>query len=139
MGLESFSIYELREKLDKKEVSSVEVTKSVLNRIDKTDDRVNSYVTITEEEALHSAAEADKQIASGEITPLTGIPLSLKDIFCTKGILTTCSSKMLSQFIPPYDATPVRKIKEMGVVIVGKTNMDEFARSEEHTSELQSH
>ena len=127
MGLESLSIHELREKLDKKEVSSVEVTRSVLNRIDKTDDRINSYVTITEEEALNQAVEADKKIASRETTSLTGIPLSLKDIFCTKGVLTTCSSKMLSRFIPPYDATPVGKLKEMGAVIVGKTNMDEFA------------
>ncbi|MBE9535893.1 MAG: Asp-tRNA(Asn)/Glu-tRNA(Gln) amidotransferase subunit GatA [Proteobacteria bacterium] len=127
MGLENLTIHELRSKLDSKEVSSVELTRDVLNRIKVTDGEINSFVSLTADEAMLAAEAADKRIASGDIAPLTGIPIAVKDIFCTKGLLTTCSSKMLSNFIPPYDATSVAKIKEEGAVIVGKTNMDEFA------------
>ena len=127
MSLEALTIHELRNKLDQKEVSSVEATRSVLDRIEATDEKLNSFVTVCKDEALKAAEEADKRIASGDARPLTGIPLAVKDIFCTKGVLTTCSSKMLSNFIPPYDATSIVKLKEQGAVIVGKTNMDEFA------------
>jgi len=127
MGIESLTVHELRDKLDKRQVSSAELTKAFLERIDQTDGRVNSYVTVCEKEALDAAADADKRIASGDILPLTGIPMSVKDIFCTRGILTTCSSRMLSEFIPPYDASSITRIREMGAVIIGKTNMDEFA------------
>ncbi len=127
MGLENLTIHALREKLDKKEVSSVEVTRAVLKRIEETDDKINSYVTVCSEEALKAAEAADKRIAGGDIAPLTGIPMAVKDIFCTKEILTTCSSKILSNFVPPYDATSIARIKEQGAVILGKTNMDEFA------------
>ena len=127
MRLESFTIHELRDMLDKKDVSSVEVTRAVIDRINATDDKINSFVTTVPEEAIKAAEKADKAIASGDATPLTGIPIAVKDIFCTKGILTTCSSKMLSNFTPPYDATSISKIKAEGAVILGKTNMDEFA------------
>lgn len=127
MSLEKLTIHELRSKLDGKEISSVELTTDVLGRIEKTDGDINSFVTVTADEALLAASSADKRIASGDIAPLTGIPIAVKDIFCTKGVLTTCSSKMLSNFVPPYDATSVAKIKGEGAVIVGKTNMDEFA------------
>lgn len=127
MNLESLTIHELRDLLDSKEVSSVEVTRSVLNRIESTEKQLNSFVTVTSDEALKAAEIADKRIALGDIKPLTGIPLAVKDIFCTKDVLTTCSSKILSNFKPPYDATSIAKIKNEGAVIVGKTNMDEFA------------
>ena len=127
MGLESLTIHEARKKLDDKELSSVELTKAVLNRIKETEDKLNSFVTIAGDEAMKSAKAADEMIAAGKARPLTGIPLAIKDIFCTKGLLTTCSSKMLSNFVPPYDSTAVSRLKAEGAVIVGKTNMDEFA------------
>lgn len=128
MSLIHKPIHELSESLRKKEVSSVELTKAYLKRIEELEPKIRSFVTITSEEALKAAAEADKRIAEGkEVTPLTGIPISVKDIFCTKDIRTTCSSKILENFIPPYDATVVRKLKEAGTVILGKNNMDEFA------------
>ncbi len=127
MALEKLTIHELREKLDAGEVSAVEATRAVLDRIEETEGQLNSFVTVTADEALKAAEEADRRIAAGDAAPLTGIPIALKDIFCTKGVLTTCSSKMLSNFIPPYDATVVKKLQEQGAVMVGKTNMDEFA------------
>lgn len=128
MKLYSLTIHKLHEKLKRKEVSSVEVTKEVLNRIGEVEERIRAFVTITRDEALKDAEEADRRFSSGkDITPLTGIPVSIKDIFCTKGIKTTCASRILEGFIPPYDATVVKKLKGSGVVIVGKNNMDEFA------------
>ncbi|HLB05642.1 MAG TPA: Asp-tRNA(Asn)/Glu-tRNA(Gln) amidotransferase subunit GatA [Thermodesulfobacteriota bacterium] len=127
MKLYELTIHELHEKLKNKEVSSVEATREVFSRIDAVEDKVRSFVTITRDEAMRQAEEADKRIASGDIRPLTGIPIAVKDIFCTKGIRTTCSSKILENFIPPYDSTVVAKLKKEGAVILGKTNMDEFA------------
>lgn len=127
MKLYELTIHELHEKLKNKEVSSVEATREVFSRIDAVEDKVRSFVTITRNEALKQAEEADKRIAAGDIRPLTGVPIAVKDIFCTKGIRTTCSSKILENFIPPYDSTVVAKLKEEGAVILGKTNMDEFA------------
>jgi len=127
MGLESLTIHEARKKLDNKELSSVELTKAVLNRIKETEDKLNSFVTIAGDEAMKSAKAADEMIAAGKTRPLTGVPLAIKDIFCTKGLLTTCSSKMLSNFVPPYDSTAVSRLKAEGAVLIGKTNMDEFA------------
>lgn len=127
MKLFELTIHELHEKLKHKEVSSVEATREVFSRIDAVEDKVRSFVTITRDEAMRQAEEADKRIASGDIRPLTGIPIAVKDIFCTKGIRTTCSSKILENFIPPYDSTVVAKLKEEGAIILGKTNMDEFA------------
>lgn len=122
------TIHETAEKLAKKEISSVEATKAYLSRIDAVDKKVRAYLTVTPDEALKSAGEADKRLASGDkVTPLTGVPISVKDIFCTSGIRTTCASKILENFVPPFDATVVRKLKDAGAVILGKNNMDEFA------------
>jgi len=114
----------------------MELTKAILERIHQLELKVHAFVTITDELALKQAEQADKLIASGEISPLTGIPMLIKDNMCTKGIRTTCSSKMLENFIPPYDATVVEKLNDCGVVVLGKSNMDEFAMgsSTEHSA-----
>ncbi len=127
MDLTSLTIHGLSEKLKKKETTSVEVTKAFLKRIEDVEPKVRAFITVTADEALKSASDADKRIAGGSATPLTGVPISVKDIFCTKGIKTTCASKILEGFVPPYDSTVVRKLKEAGAVILGKNNMDEFA------------
>lgn len=127
MDLTTLTIRELSEKLRKKEASSVEATTAYLKRIEYAEDKVHAYLTVTPDEALEAAKAADARIAAGKAAALTGIPIALKDIFCTKGIRTTCSSKILEGFIPPYDATVTRRLKEAGAVILGKNNMDEFA------------
>jgi len=127
MELFDLTIFELHERLKRKEVSSVEATRAMLARIEATDDKVNAFITVTPDEALAAAAEADKRIAEGSMDILTGIPLALKDIFLTQGVATTCASKILANFIPPYDATSWLKLKERGAVLVGKLNQDEFA------------
>jgi aspartyl-tRNA(Asn)/glutamyl-tRNA(Gln) amidotransferase subunit A len=127
MEIFELTVHELHEKLKKKELSSVEATKAMLARIEATDGKVNAFITVCQEEALESAREADKRIAAGEMDILTGIPIALKDIFLTKGIRTTCASKILNNFIPPYDATSWLKLKERGAVLLGKLNQDEFA------------
>jgi len=127
MSLYPLTIYEAGKLLQKKEISSQELTRSVLDRIFALEERVGSYITIAEEKALEQAKQADARIAKGEITPLTGIPIAVKDLICTQGIRTTCASKILEDFVPPYDATVIRKLKEAGAVILGKLNMDEFA------------
>src|SRR5581483_6877695 len=91
------------------------------------DEKVNAFVTVTEEEAIQEAKRADKLLSEGQELPLLGIPLSIKDNFCTMGVLTTASSNVLDDFIPPYDATVVRKLKDAGAVTVGKTNLDAWA------------
>lgn len=121
------SVKELSEGLQKGEFSSVEITKTYLDRIKEKDDNINSYVTVTEEQALADAKAADERIAAGNATLWTGIPFAHKDIFCTEGVRTTCGSKMLENFVPPYDATVVSNFKAEGAVCLGKTNMDEFA------------
>lgn len=118
---------EIAKGLANKEFSSVEYTQSLLDRIKKLDSVVNSFITITEEQALNQAKLADAKRARGETSPLLGIPLAHKDIFCTKDIKTTCGSKMLDNFVSPYDATVVSKLNEAGCVTLGKLNMDEFA------------
>lgn len=127
MELFELTIHELHEKLKKREVSSVEATQACLDRIGKVEEKVRAFITVTPEEALQGAAEADLRIASGDMDILTGIPIALKDIYLTKGILTTCGSKILANFIPPYDATSWLKLKERGAVLLGKLNQDEFA------------
>ncbi len=128
MDLISLTIHELRGLLLKKEVTSREITDAYLNRISLVDPRINAYVTITPDEAIKKAGECDSAIARGETSPpLLGVPISVKDIFATAGVRTTCSSRILKDFIPAYDATVVRKLKEAGAVMLGKTNMDEFA------------
>jgi len=121
------TIAELAAGLKAGEFTSEELTRALLERIKAHDGRLNSYITITEEQALEQAREADRRIAAGEAGPLTGVPIAHKDIFCTDGVRTSCASKMLDPFIAPYDATVVRRFKEAGVVMLGKTNMDEFA------------
>jgi aspartyl-tRNA(Asn)/glutamyl-tRNA(Gln) amidotransferase subunit A len=127
MELFDLTIHELHDKLKQKEVSSVEVTRAMLARIEAVEPKVNAFITVTEEEALKDAEAADQRIAAGDMDTLTGIPLAFKDIFLTKGVRTTCGSRILNNFIPPYDATSVAKLKERGMVLVGKLNQDEFA------------
>jgi len=128
LDLNSLTIHALSEKLSKKEVSSVEATKAYLERIGAVDDKIKAFLIVTADEALKQAEEADKRRArNNNITPLTGVPISVKDIFCTKGIRTTCASKILAGFVPPYDSTVVARLKDAGAVILGKNNMDEFA------------
>jgi len=107
--------------------TSVELTQHFLDRIAKYDGELNSFITVTPEQALAEAAAADAQIAAGTAGPLTGIPMAHKDIFCTDGVKTSCGSKMLDNFVAPYDATVVTKLKQAGMPMLGKTNMDEFA------------
>ncbi len=121
------TITQTLEGLKKKEFTSVELTEMYLKRIKEVEPKVNAFVTITEEEALKSANEADKKRAQGVDAPLLGVPLSVKDNFSTNGIRTTASSKVLDQYIPPYDATVVSKLKDAGMVLLGKTNMDAWA------------
>ena len=120
--------HEIRDMIKNKEISSLEATKAALSRIDAVEDKVQSFVTILHEEALKSAEAVDKKIAAGEsVGNLAGVPMALKDNMCTKDVLTTCSSKMLGNFKPPYDSTVAKKLKEADTVLLGKLNMDEFA------------
>lgn len=128
MGLEHLELFELREKLDSKEISSVELTKYFLERAKQSNAELNAFVTITDEEALREAGLADEYIASpGENPFLCGVPYAAKDLFATKGVRTTASSKILDQYKPPYDSTVIAKIKEQKGVLIGKTNLDQFA------------
>lgn len=128
MGLPFLTITEISRLIKNKEVSPVELTQAVLQRIAELDGRINSYITVLHDEALRSAEEAEKLISSGTyLGPLHAVPIGLKDIFVMKGVRTTCGSKILENFVSPYDATVTRKLKQSGAVIVGKNNMDEFA------------
>ena len=128
MELYNLTIHQLNEKLVKREITSSELTEIFLKRIEGVDGKIKAYLTITPEDALMQARDADKRLVSArDITLLTGIPISVKDIFCTKGIRTTCASKILNNFIPPYDAAVIKKLKDAGAIILGKNNMDEFA------------
>lgn len=128
MNFEYLELTELRKLLDEKKVSSVELTKYFLNRIKELDPKLNSFITVVEKEALHQAKEADEFINSpGENFPLTGIPYAAKDLFVTKGIRSTAASKILDNYIAPYDATAIKKIKDQKAVLIGKTNLDQFA------------
>jgi len=125
--LHRLTISQAHQLLKERKISSVELTKASLKRLAEVEDKVHACVTINEAAALQQAEEADKAISGGKIEPLTGIPALIKDIMCTKGMRTTCSSKMLENFTPPYDATVIDKLKARKTVILGKTNMDEFA------------
>ena len=114
-------------KMEQGELSAVELTESCLDRIETIENEVTAFITIDREGALAQAAIADNERKAGKAGKLCGIPLSVKDLLCTKGMRTTCGSKMLANYIPPYDATVVEKIKTEGAVILGKTTMDEFA------------
>lgn len=113
--------------LDSKEIRAVELTKQYLDRIEKSDKEINSYITVCKENALADAKKAQEVIDSGNSGAFTGLPISVKDNICTLGVKTTCASHMLDDFIPPYNATVMEKLKEDNIVMLGKTNMDEFA------------
>ena len=113
--------------LESKKISSEELTRLYIERCNKHNNSLNCFITITEEEALKKARQADKKRASGDYNLLTGIPIAQKDIFCTNGTKTTCGSKMLDNFVAPYDATLIKKMNDAGFIMLGKTNMDEFA------------
>ena len=121
------TIAELSAALQKGEVSRVELTQHFIDRIEKLDTDINAFITVTPEMALESAKAADARIKAGNAGPLTGVPMAHKDIFCTSGVRTSCGSRMLDNFVAPYDATVVEKFKQAGTVVLGKTNMDEFA------------
>ncbi|MDA8235497.1 MAG: Asp-tRNA(Asn)/Glu-tRNA(Gln) amidotransferase subunit GatA [Clostridia bacterium] len=128
MSLHKLTAHEAHELLVKKEVSSYELTEAVFKRIDEVEDKVKAFVTITREAALEKAKAVDDKIKAGEqVKPLMGIPMVLKDNMCAQGVKTTCSSKILHNFVPPYNATVVEKLQEAGAIVVGKANMDEFA------------
>ena len=135
MDLFRLTIHEAHEALNKKDISSQELTLSVFDRIEDVEDKVCAYLTLVKDHALDDARRADAAIARGEGTPLTGIPMAVKDLLCTQGIRTTCGSKILESFIPIYDSTVVKMLKDAGAVILGKTNLDEFGMgsSNEHS------
>ena len=121
------TITQARELLQNKKISSVQLTEAVFSRIDQVEDKVQAFVHLSREKALQQAKDADARIAAGEEAPLLGVPIALKDLICTEGSRTTCSSKILDKFVAPYNATVTEKLNHAGAVIVGKTNMDEFA------------
>ncbi len=127
MGLHQQTMVELAAGLEKGDFTSAELTQALLDRIGSLDDKLNAFVTVTATEALAAATRADEARASGIGGALNGLPLIHKDIFCTRGVKTTCGSKMLDNFISPYDATVVEKLADAGAVVLGKSNMDEFA------------
>ncbi len=121
------TLTEMAAGLRAREFSSVELVTETLARIEASQGTLNAFVTVTGERALAEAAEADRRLGAGEAGPLLGVPIAHKDIFCTEGVLTTCGSRMLANFVSPYDATVVTRLKAAGAVMVGKANMDEFA------------
>ncbi len=127
MSLYNKTLAELSALLAKGDVSSLELTTMYLDRIEKLNPSLNAFITVTKESALEEAKASDEARKTNQNSPLLGIPFAHKDIFCTKGIKTSCASKMLDNFISPYDATVVENLKDAGVVLLGKTNMDEFA------------
>ena len=135
MDITELTVHELMEKLDKKEITAEEITKSYFSRIEEKENDVKAFVTVADkEEALEKAKSEDEKMKSGR-TKYQGIPVGIKDNMCTKGVKTTCSSKMLENFVSPYDATVVEKINDNGMISLGKLNMDEFAMggSTEHS------
>ena len=125
--MHNLTIAQMIRELRQKTFSSVELTEHFIGRIERLDSQYNSFVSVTREQALQQAQQADARLAAGNAPALCGIPLAHKDIFCTKGVRTSCGSKMLDNFVPPYDATIVENYLRDGVVMLGKTNMDEFA------------
>ena len=128
MDLALLTIHEMQAMLATRKASATELTRSVLDRIRRLDGQVMAYMTLTEEMALEQAGAVDRLLAVGTpLPPLAGIPLAIKDVICTKGVRTTCASKILEPYVPPYDATVIRRLKAQEAVLLGKTNMDEFA------------
>ncbi|HEY5477477.1 MAG TPA: amidase, partial [Tepidiformaceae bacterium] len=133
--------HEAHEGLRERKFTSVELTQSVIDRVAAAESRVHAYITLTPEIALEQAREADAKFAAGTATPLTGVPIGVKDLIMTKGVRTTAASKILGNFIPPYDSHVYEQVRKAGAVMVGKTNMDEFAMgsSTEHSAFGPSH
>ncbi|MEI7590839.1 MAG: amidase family protein, partial [Deltaproteobacteria bacterium] len=127
MKLNSMTIHELQKKLIAGETTATAILQDTFKRIDDVEPSVHSYIKLLKESAMQEAEQADKEIKAGIVKPLSGIPLAIKDICCTKGITTTCASRMLQNFVPPYDATVIEKLRLAGAIFTGKTNMDEFA------------
>lgn len=134
MSIIDCTIHELSSRFHNRDISAVEATAELLSHIEATNTKINSFITITKEEALAVAKDADALIAADKATPLTGIPIALKDIFLTEGIRTTCGSKMLDNFIPPYSSTAWQKLKNQSAVLLGKLNQDEFAMGSSNES-----
>ena len=127
MKLYQMTAHQLHQLLMRKEITSREITEAVLRRVEEVEGRIHAYITLTPEMALEQAAAADLRVQKGEAGPMTGIPMAIKDVICTQGVRTTCGSRILENFIPPYDATVIEKLRDAGAVFIGKTNMDEFA------------
>ena len=128
MSILEYTALELAGQIKKKEISCREAVEAVFGQIEKKEKELNCYISLDREEALKQADEVQKKIEDGARTgPLAGVPAAVKDNICTRGRKTTCASKILSDFVPPYDAFAVKKLKEAGCILIGKTNMDEFA------------
>src|SRR5215510_3763360 len=125
--MHNLTIAEISAGLRARRFSSVELTRKLLERIERFNGGLNAFLTVTSKEALEAARRADEALQAGKGGPLTGVPIAHKDIFCTEGVRTSCGSKMLDNFVSPYDATVVERLKAAGTVLIGKTNMDEFA------------
>ncbi|OGW03566.1 MAG: aspartyl/glutamyl-tRNA amidotransferase subunit A [Nitrospinae bacterium RIFCSPLOWO2_01_FULL_39_10] len=127
MELYKLTIHELKEKLKRREISARELTLEFIKRIERVEKDIHSFITLTKDDALKQAEDIDNKINAGKDLPLLGIPLAIKDLICIRGVRTTCGSKILSNYIPPYDATVIKKMRESGAIFLGKLNMDEFA------------
>ncbi|MEG2053519.1 MAG: amidase, partial [Oscillospiraceae bacterium] len=128
MNIYELSAVQMAEKLRKKEISALEIATQTFERIEKTEPQIDAFLTVTKETALNTAKIVDEKIASGEkLSSLAGIPIAIKDNICTKNTKTTCASKMLENFVPPYNATVIEKLQAQDVLFTGKVNMDEFA------------
>ena len=134
MTMHNKTIADISRDLSAGEYSSVEITQDLLARVKAEDSQYNSFITVTEDEALAQAKAADERRATGNADTWTGVPIAHKDIFCTNGVLTSCGSKMLSNFKAPYDATVIDNFNQVGAVSLGKTNMDEFAMGSSNES-----